>query len=254
MSYYLRQIKNIFTVGQTTPNQSEVPGPHARKSTHTAKQRLQIIAWLMINQEKEKKIKIRSMLKYFPEQTELQIRQRLKIKGNVSHAASRRWVRPNVDGQEFLLYARHPSKGEGPGTNHGYWQLNPDYDWPKERAQVLEQCTPEMAMLYEAMQVGARHLHDAGYSKTAEGKGDDEEQGEDGMGLDIEQQLAVWSTTLNYKKAEGQKAWLVVHGEGEPTGRGEGFSFLKTNMKSYFLRKGETEEDRRGEWNERSSI
>lgn len=90
VSYYLRQIKNIFTVGQTTPNQSEVPGPHARKSTHTAKQRLQIIAWLMINREKEKKIKIRSMLKYFPEQTELQIRQRLKIKGNVSDTKCRR--------------------------------------------------------------------------------------------------------------------------------------------------------------------
>lgn len=74
------------------------------------------------------------------------------------------------------------------------------------------------------------------------------------MGLDIEQQLAVWSTTLNYKKAEGQKAWLVVHGEGEPTGRGEGFSFLKTNMKSYFLRKGETEEDRRGEWSGSSML
>jgi len=147
-------------------------------------------------------------------------------------------------GQEFLLYAREPGPKAGPGTNHGFWALNPAYDWPKERKEVLEQCTPEMAMLYEAMQVGARHLHDAGYSKTAEGK-EDEEAGEDGLGLDIEQQLAVWSTTLSYKKAEGQKAWLVVHGEGEPTGRGEGFSFLKTNMKSYFLRKGETEQGRR---------
>ena len=122
--------------------------------------------------------------------------------------------------------------------------LNPNFPWPKERKEVMEQCTPEMAALYEATQVGARHLHDAGYSKTAEGK-EEEEVGDDASGLDIEQQLAVWSTTLNYKKAEGQKAWLVVHGEGEPTGRGEGFSFLRTNMKSYFLRKGETEAGRR---------
>lgn len=101
-----------------------------------------------------------------------------------------------------------------------------------------------MASLYEAMQVGAQHLRDAGYTKTAEGNADDE-FGENGEGLDIEQQLAVWSTTLNYKKAEAQKAWLLVHGDGDPTGRGEGFSFLKTNMKNYFLRKGETEEGRR---------
>jgi hypothetical protein len=107
-------------------------------------------------------------------------------------------------------------------------------------------------MRYEAMQVGARHLYDAGYTQTAEGKreeaepkgggGDDDEN----SGMDIEQQLAVWFTTLNYQKAAQAKAWLLLHGEGDPTGRGEGFSFLKTNMKSYFLRKGETEQSRKG--------
>jgi hypothetical protein len=45
--------------------------------------------------------------------------------------------------------------------------------------------------------------------------------------------------------AEAAKAWLLLHGEGDPTGRGEGFSFLRTNMKNYFLRKGETEAGRR---------
>ena len=129
--------------------------------------------------------------------------------------------------------------------------LNPEYDFPTNRKDVLERCTPEAAMLYEAMQVGARHLHDAGYSKTAEGK-EEEEMGDDST-LDIEQQLAVWSTTLNYKRAEAQKAWLVVHGDGDPTGRGEGFSFLRTNMKSYFLRKGETEVGRRSKSHHRFS-
>lgn len=108
-------------------------------------------------------------------------------------------------------------------------------------------------MLYEAMQVGARHLHDAGYSKSAEGKEDDEMNADDPTGLDVEQQLAVWRTTLNYKKAEGQKAWLIVHGPGEPTGRGEGFSFLTTNMKGYFLRKGETEQGRRSKYRSRNA-
>lgn len=101
--------------------------------------------------------------------------------------------------------------------------------------------------MFEAMQVGARHLYDAGYTKTAEGK--DEEDPGDEAGLDIEQKLAVWSTTLNYKKAEQQKAWLILHGEGDPTGRGEGWNFLTTNMKGYFLRQGETEQGRRRELN-----
>lgn len=133
------------------------------------------------------------------------------------------------------MYAR------GPGPNQGYWMLNPDYAFPDDRRQVLEMCPPEHACLYEAMQVGARHLYDAGYKKTAEGGHEDEDE----AGLDIEQRLAVWSTTHNYKLAEAQKAWLMVHGEGDPTGRGEGFSFLRANMKNYFLRKGETEQGRR---------
>lgn len=127
----------------------------------------------------------------------------------------------------------------------GYWLLNEDYDFPKERKEVLELCTPEAAMLYEAMQAGQRHLYDLGYTKTAEGNAD-EDAGDDST-LDIEQQLAVWSTTKNYKIAESSKAWLTLHGPGDPTGRGEGFSFLRANMKNYFLRKGETEAGRRSE-------
>ena len=121
--------------------------------------------------------------------------------------------------------------------------LNEAYQFPKDRKSVIEQCTPEQAMLFEAMQVGQRHLYDAGYAKTAEGNAEDD-VGDDTT-LDIEQQLAVWSTTKNYKLAEAAKAWLLLHGEGDPTGRGEGFSFLRTNMKNYFLRKGETEAGRR---------
>jgi hypothetical protein len=233
-TYHLREIKHLYTVGQTVPNESDIPAPHSRKNTNTARTRLQIIAWMLIQKSKDKLIKFNRLMKYFPDQTELQMRQRLKVKGNVSRSLT--WT--NV--QEYLLYIRQPS------PHQGYWQLNPAYDFPKERRAVHELLRPEDAVLYEAMQVGARHLHDAGYTKTAEG-GNEDDAGEDDAGMDIEQKLAVWSTTSNYKKAEAQKSWMVIHGEGDPTGRGEGFSFLRTNMKSYFLRKGETDEMRRRE-------
>ena len=83
-TYHIRAINNLYTVGQTVPNESEVPGPHARKNTSTAKQRLMIVAWLLIQKSKSKRIKLGRLMKYFPDQTELQMRQRLKIKGNVS--------------------------------------------------------------------------------------------------------------------------------------------------------------------------
>ena len=85
-SYYLRAINNIYTVGQTVPNEFEVPGPHARKNTNTAKLRLMVVAWLLINKSKQKRIKMSKVMKYFPDQSELQMRQRLKVKGNVGQA------------------------------------------------------------------------------------------------------------------------------------------------------------------------
>ena len=82
-TYYIRSINNVFTVGQTVPNESEVAGPHARKNTNTAKTRLMIVAWLLIQKSREKRIKLATLMKYFPDQSELQMRQRLKVKGNV---------------------------------------------------------------------------------------------------------------------------------------------------------------------------
>lgn len=83
-TYYIRSINNLFTVGQVLPNESEIAGPHARKNTNTAKTRLMIVAWLLIQKSKDKRIKLATLMKYFPDQSELQMRQRLKIKGNVS--------------------------------------------------------------------------------------------------------------------------------------------------------------------------
>jgi transcription initiation factor TFIID subunit 1, fungi type len=77
------------------------------------------------------------------------------------------------------------------------------------------------------MQAGARHLEDAGYSKTVD---DDMDESE----LAIEQQLAPWIATRNFLDATQGKAMLKLNGEGEPTGIGEGFNFIKISMKGGF--------------------
>jgi hypothetical protein len=66
------------------PGDSEIPGPHARKNTNYAKHRLMIVCWIMIQKAKKRTIKLTNMVKYFPDQTELQMRQKLKVKGSVS--------------------------------------------------------------------------------------------------------------------------------------------------------------------------
>lgn len=76
--YYLRDIKYLFVTGQTYPVH-EVPGPHSRKVTTTLKHRLQIIAFKLLRKSQGERLKISRLMKYFPDQNELQMRQRLKV-------------------------------------------------------------------------------------------------------------------------------------------------------------------------------
>lgn len=211
VKYYLREIKSIFVVGQTYP-QVDVPSPPSRRNITLLKNRLQQIAFRLTSKEKGNRIHVHRMIRYFPDHTELQMRQRLK---------------------EFMEFNRK-------GDSHGYWTIKPDVKIP-DSYEILKLATPEQVCLNESMQVGLRHLQDAGYAKAEEGG-----QGDDDSKLDIEQQLAPWITTKNFINACLNKAMLKLHGEGDPTGRGEAFSFLRTSMKDIFLRSHEVMADRLG--------
>lgn len=122
--------------------------------------------------------------------------------------------------------------------DQGYWTLKRSFPVPDEN-ELMKLATPELVCLTESMQVGHRHLLDAGYGQVEEGVVDD-------MTLDIEQQLAPWITTKNFISASSSKAMLKLFGEGDPTGRGEAFSFLRVSMKDIFLRDGELMSSRLG--------
>ncbi|EJD52150.1 hypothetical protein AURDEDRAFT_181675 [Auricularia subglabra TFB-10046 SS5] len=209
--YYIREIKNIFIVGQTYPV-TDVPGPHSRKITTTLKNRLQLIAYKLLKKSPGERLKISRLMKYFPDQNELQMRQRLK---------------------EFMEYHRR-------GTHQGFWRLKNNGQIPSE-SEMLKMLTPEQVVLSESMQVGQRHLQDLGY-----GRGADAEDGDESK-LDIEQQLAPWITTKNFMNATQSKAMLKLHGAGDPTGRGEAFSFIRVSMKEIFVKAGEDYEAKMAE-------
>ncbi|KAJ7596787.1 TAF1 transcription initiation factor TFIID subunit TAF1 [Mycena floridula] len=208
--YYLREIKNTFVIGQTFPI-TEVPGPHSRKITNTIKYRLQTIVCKLLKKSPEERLKISRLMKYFPDQNELQMRQRLK---------------------EFMEYHRR-------GPHQGFWRLRENWTVPSD-ADMLKLVTPEQVVLAESMQVGQRHLQDAGYNAddpSGANAGDGEDK--DSSHLSIEQQLAPWITTKNFLYATQAKAMLRLHGEGDPTGRGEAFSFIRISMKDIFVKAGE---------------
>jgi hypothetical protein len=125
--------------------------------------------------------------------------------------------------------------------NQGYWTLKKNFVVPDD-AELMKLATPELVCLTESMLVGQRHLQDAGYGQQVEegGAGDDDSK------LDIEQQLAPWITSKNFINATSNKAMLKLFGEGDPTGRGEAFSFLRISMKDIFLRDGELMSSRLG--------
>ncbi|RDB29477.1 putative transcription initiation factor TFIID subunit [Hypsizygus marmoreus] len=209
--YFLREIKNLFVIGQTYPV-TEVPGPHSRKITNTIKFRLQIIAFKLLKKSQGERLKISRLMKYFPDQNELQMRQRLK---------------------EFMEYHRR-------GPHQGFWRLKPSWTIPSD-ADMLKMVGPEQVVLTESMQVGQRHLQDAGYSQVADVAEGDESN------LSVEQQLAPWITTKNFLFATQAKAMLRLHGEGDPTGRGEAFSFIRISMKDIFVKAGEDYEQKMAE-------
>ncbi|KIK94115.1 hypothetical protein PAXRUDRAFT_828325 [Paxillus rubicundulus Ve08.2h10] len=211
--YYLREVENLFVIGQTYPV-TEVPGPHSRKITNTIKYRLQIIAFKLLRKSGEERLKISRLMKYFPDQNELQMRQRLK---------------------EFMEYHRR-------GPHQGFWRLKSTVTIPSD-ADMLKMVGPEQIVLTESMQVGQRHLQDSGYTQTAEQTEDDENETK----LSIEQQLAPWITTKNFLFATQAKAMLRLHGEGDPTGRGEAFSFIRISMKDIFVKAGEDYEQKLAE-------
>ena len=126
------------------------------------------------------------------------------------------------------------------GAHQGFWRLKESITIPSD-ADMLKMVTPEQVVLSESMQVGQRHLQDAGYGGTAEAAKEDDESK-----LSIEQQLAPWITTKNFLQATQAKAMLRLHGEGDPTGRGEAFSFIRVSMKDIFVRAGEDYEQKMG--------
>ncbi|KAI8915827.1 hypothetical protein EDD86DRAFT_185922 [Gorgonomyces haynaldii] len=207
--YYLRDIPNTYIVGQTYPVQ-EVPRPQARKITQSLKNRLQVVAFRLMRDDTYKRLRYDKLRKMFPMFNDMQIRQKLK---------------------EFAQYLK---KGE----NTGWWKLKPNVQLPDEEG-IRKIITPEQVCLIQSTLVGQQRLKDAGYAAEDYKENENEE---DESHLDIEVQLAPWTTTRNFVTAASGKGMCRLFGPGDPTGCGEGFSFIRASMKEMFFRYGESEE------------
>jgi len=207
--YFLRNIENLHVVGQQFPS-TEVPGEHSRKVTSAAKDRLKAISYRVYKKWSENSKK-----------------QPLTNQVVQAHLPGSDISQNRGKMREFMQYDK---------VNQ-IWipkAAGPDMTAEQIRAPVK----PEDVCVLDSMQVGVQHLADLGLRQN------EDEDDEDKEGTNIEVLLAPWATTKNFMNACQGKAMLQLHGEGDPTGRGEGFSFIKTSMKGGFRALGESIEER----------
>lgn len=224
--WYLHKIDHLHVVGQTFPS-VDVPGPHSRKVTNASKNRMKMLAFRMIRHSNTNNCQLSDITKHISDSTDTQNRQKLK---------------------EFLQYDRESQE-------KGMWRLKTGEILPDEPA-IRSMVKPEEVSLLDAMQLGIKELEDAGYDprnasiddEAQLGEGEDEEVDEEGnrvsKGLKklaekqeetLADKMAPWKTTKAFIDACAQKAMLQLHGEGDPTGHGLGFSFIRTSMKGGYI-------------------
>ncbi|KAI0203713.1 hypothetical protein F4808DRAFT_417627 [Astrocystis sublimbata] len=194
--WFLRHIDHVYTVGQAFPSM-EIPGPHARKVTNTSKNRLKMIAYRMMKQKGSQDVSLKEITPHVFEKEDPQNRQKLK---------------------EFLDYSKESKT----------WHLK-EGDTMQDEAAIRAMIKPEDVCLVEAMQVGQQLMENAGFDPK------DKEENDDGVDEPLVVQLAPWRISKNFLDASAGKAMVALHGEGDPTGHGLGFSFIKTSMKGGYI-------------------
>lgn len=197
-NYYMRKIDQLFIVGQTFPL-AEVPGPHSRKVTALSKNRLKMVAYRMI--AKNGSVSLSDITSHVRDSNDAQNRQKLK---------------------EFLHYDKETKT----------WGLKPN-DTLMDMATINSMIKPDEVCLHDAMQVGQNELAQNGYQLDDSAALDDVDDENDKEGLAMN--MVPWKTTKSFIDACAGKAMLQLHGAGDPTGRGLGFSFIRTSMKGGFM-------------------
>ncbi|KAH6853919.1 TAF1-like protein [Chaetomium sp. MPI-CAGE-AT-0009] len=200
-SWYLRNIDHLYVVGQILPSM-EVPGPHSRRVTNIAKNRLKMVSYRLLHRSDN--VTLTDITRHVADSNESQNRQKLK---------------------EFLQFRKEQRN----------WVL-PDGEELMPESEIRELVRPEEVCLLDAMQIGAHELENGGYEvNDAIFKDDDILEGDELPPDALANKMAPWRLTKAFIDASHGKAMIAVHGPGDPTGKGLGVSYLRTSMKGGFL-------------------
>ena len=201
-AYYIRKVDTVFTVGQQYPL-IEVPSPNSKRASHFQRDFLTVFIYRLFwaSKDKQKRIKMEDIRAAFgPHYSESSIRKRLKICADFKRA----------------------------GYEQNWWNLKPDFRLPNEE-ELRRMVSPEESCAYYSMLAAEQRLRDAGYGDKAFTLDDnaDDPGASDDVKVEDEVKCAPWNTTRAYLSSIQGKYFLDITGIADPTGCGEGFSFIR---------------------------
>ncbi|KAL6063601.1 Transcription initiation factor TFIID subunit 1 [Balamuthia mandrillaris] len=218
---YIREIPAVYAVGQQQPL-VKVPAPNSRSANNFMKNRLQTFIYRLFKKRStsQQRLRISDVCSAFPNQSETAIRKRLK------------------DCADF-------QRG---GDDSGWWTVKEGFELPSEE-DLRKMLAPEKVCAYESMQAGQQYLADIGIENitntsglstvcTVQKKAVRQVQAEiprlkeAANKFQEELLLTPWHLTSNFVSVMHGKGQLQLEGFGDPTGRGDGFSYMKVPIKS----------------------
>ncbi|XP_060106041.1 transcription initiation factor TFIID subunit 1 isoform X8 [Heteronotia binoei] len=197
--YYIRELVDIFVVGQECCL-FEVPGPNSKRANTHIRDFLQVFIYRLFwkSRDRPRRIRMEDIKKAFPSHSESSIRKRLKLCADFKRT----------------------------GMDSNWWVLKPDFRLPTEE-EIRAMVSPEQCCAYYSMISAEQRLKDAGYGEKSFFAPEEENEEDFQMKIDDEVRTAPWNTTRAFIAAMKGKCLLEVTGVADPTGCGEGFSYVK---------------------------
>ncbi|XP_074863700.1 transcription initiation factor TFIID subunit 1 isoform X3 [Carettochelys insculpta] len=196
---YIRELVDIFVVGQQCPL-FEVPGPNSKRANTHIRDFLQVFIYRLFwkSRDRPRRIRMEDIKKAFPSHSESSIRKRLKLCADFKRT----------------------------GMDSNWWVLKSDFRLPTEE-EIRAMVSPEQCCAYYSMIAAEQRLKDAGYGEKSFFAPEEENEEDFQMKIDDEVRTAPWNTTRAFIAAMKGKCLLEVTGVADPTGCGEGFSYVK---------------------------
>uniref|UniRef100_A0A8C6H8H4 Bromo domain-containing protein n=1 Tax=Mus spicilegus TaxID=10103 RepID=A0A8C6H8H4_MUSSI len=197
--YFIRELVDIFVVGQQCPL-FEVPGPNSKRANTHIRDFLQVFIYRLFwkSKDRPRRIRMEDIKKAFPSHSESSIRKRLKLCADFKRT----------------------------GMDSNWWVLKSDFRLPTEE-EIRAMVSPEQCCAYYSMIAAEQRLKDAGYGEKSFFAPEEENEEDFQMKIDDEVRTAPWLYPHSFIAAMKGKCLLEVTGVADPTGCGEGFSYVK---------------------------